>query len=143
VLENKEKTWYYTQKYLHVQAPTATMNKHRHSRCHYKWNSDSTPQVRTTPHTGGPTGQQNADRWLTAACSGSSDNDLRSGRPNSSSDDLRVDAAATRPLPTTPLEGQGQATKAVESEVVGVLGPTAHLGLPLKVFLGVGRCQRL
>jgi DMSO reductase anchor subunit len=26
---------------------------------------------------------------------------------------------------------------------VGVLGPTAHLGLPLKVFLGVGRCQRL
>jgi hypothetical protein len=26
---------------------------------------------------------------------------------------------------------------------VGVLGLTAHLGLPLKVFLGVGRCQRL
>jgi hypothetical protein len=26
---------------------------------------------------------------------------------------------------------------------VGVLGPTAHLGLPLRVFLGVGRCQRL
>jgi hypothetical protein len=26
---------------------------------------------------------------------------------------------------------------------VGVLGPTAHLGLPLKVFLGVGRCRRL
>jgi hypothetical protein len=23
---------------------------------------------------------------------------------------------------------------------VGVLGPTAHPGLPLKVFLGVGRC---
>jgi hypothetical protein len=27
--------------------------------------------------------------------------------------------------------------------LVGVLGPTAHLGLPLEVFLGVGRCQRL
>jgi hypothetical protein len=27
--------------------------------------------------------------------------------------------------------------------LVGVLGPTAHPGLPLKVFLGVGRCQRL
>jgi hypothetical protein len=27
--------------------------------------------------------------------------------------------------------------------IVGVLGPTAHPGLPLKVFLGVGRCQRL
>jgi hypothetical protein len=26
---------------------------------------------------------------------------------------------------------------------VGVSGPTAHPGLPLKVFLGVGRCQRL
>jgi hypothetical protein len=26
---------------------------------------------------------------------------------------------------------------------VGVLGPIAHLGLPLKVFLGVGRCRRL
>jgi hypothetical protein len=27
--------------------------------------------------------------------------------------------------------------------VVGVLGPTAHPGLPLKVFLGVGRCRQL
>jgi hypothetical protein len=26
---------------------------------------------------------------------------------------------------------------------VSVLGPTAHLGLPLKVFLGVGWCRRL
>jgi hypothetical protein len=29
------------------------------------------------------------------------------------------------------------------STPVGVLGPTAHPGLPLKVFLGVGRCRRL
>jgi hypothetical protein len=28
-------------------------------------------------------------------------------------------------------------------QAVGVLGPTAHPGLPLKVFLGVGRCRRL
>jgi hypothetical protein len=48
-------------------------------------------------------------RWLTATHSGSSDNDLRSGRPNSSSDDLRADAAATRPSPTSPLEGRGHA----------------------------------
>jgi hypothetical protein len=27
--------------------------------------------------------------------------------------------------------------------IVSVLGPTAHPGLPLKVFLGVGRCCRL
>jgi hypothetical protein len=29
------------------------------------------------------------------------------------------------------------------SRAVDVLGPTAHPGLPLKVFLGVGRCRRL
>ena len=46
----------------------------------------------------------------------SSDNDLRSGRPNSSSDDLRADAAAIRPSPTSPLEGRGQAIKAKEPE---------------------------
>jgi hypothetical protein len=67
------------------------------------------PQVRTTPHIGGPAGQQNADRWLTAARSGSSDDDLRSERPNSSSDDLRADAAAIRPSSMSPLEGRGQA----------------------------------
>jgi hypothetical protein len=27
--------------------------------------------------------------------------------------------------------------------IVGVLGPTAHPGLPLEVFLEVGRCRRL
>jgi hypothetical protein len=56
-------------------------------------------------------------RWLAAAHSCSSDNDLRSGRPNISSDDLRTDAATTRPSPTSPLEGQGQAIKAKEPEV--------------------------
>src|SRR5688572_9951332 len=34
----------------------------------------------------------------------------------------------------TPLPG---------APAVGVSGPTAHPGLPLKVFLGVGRCRRL
>ena len=55
--------------------------------------------------------------WLAATRSVSSDNDLRSGRLNSSSDDLRADAAATRPSPASPLEGQGQAIKAKEPEV--------------------------
>jgi hypothetical protein len=45
----KEKTLYYTQKYLDVQAPTTTMNKHRHSRCHYKQNSGSTPVGTNNP----------------------------------------------------------------------------------------------
>jgi hypothetical protein len=53
---------------------------------------------------------------LTGNHSCSSDNDLRSGRPNSSSDDLRADAAATRPSPTSPLERRGQAIKAKEPE---------------------------
>jgi hypothetical protein len=54
---------------------------------------------------GGPA----ADGWLTAARSGSDDDDFCSERPNSSSDDLRADAAAIRPSPTSPLEGQGRA----------------------------------
>jgi hypothetical protein len=54
--------------------------------------------------------------WLTVAHSCSSNNDLRSGRPNSSSDDLRADATATRPSPTSPLEGRGQAIKGKEPE---------------------------
>jgi hypothetical protein len=92
------------------------MNRCRHSKCHYKWNSSSTPEGTNNPHIGGPAGRQNS-RWLAAAHSGSSDNDLRSGRPNSSSDNLRVDAAATRPSPASPLEGRGQAIKAKEAEV--------------------------
>jgi hypothetical protein len=53
---------------------------------------------------------------LTAAYFNSSDNDPRSGRPNSSSDDLRADAAVTRSSPTSPLEGRGQAIKATKLE---------------------------
>jgi hypothetical protein len=102
----------FTPKYIHVQAPTATMNRQRHSRCHYKRNSGS---VRTTPHIGGPAGRRNL-RWLADTRSGSSDNDLRSGWQNSSSDGLRADTAATSPSPTSPLEGQGQAIKAKEPE---------------------------
>jgi hypothetical protein len=98
----------FTRKYIHVQAPTATMNKHRHSRCHYRRNSGSAPAGMNNLHIGEPAGRQNP-RWLAAAHSGSSDNDLRSGWPNSSSDDLRADAAAIRPSPTSPLEGRGQA----------------------------------
>jgi hypothetical protein len=91
------------------------MNKRRHSRCHYKRNSGSTPAGTNNPPHRGAYGTTTS-RWLAAAHSCSSDNDLRSGRPNSSSDDLRADAAATRPSPTSPLEGRGQAIKAKEPE---------------------------
>jgi hypothetical protein len=66
-------------------------------------------------------------RWLADARSGSSDNDLRSKRPNNSSDDLRADAAAIRPSPTSPLEGRGQASKVVELEVSPQVAPTISL----------------
>ena len=62
--------------------------------------------------------------WLAADHCSSSDNDLRSGQLNSSSDNLRADAAATRPLPTSPLEGRGQAIKAKEPEVSPRVAPT-------------------
>jgi hypothetical protein len=80
--------------------------------------------------------------WL-AADHCSSDNDLRSGRPNSSSDDLRADAAVTRPSPASPLEGRGQAIKAKEPEVgprvaltvssAGKLSPAATTSAPTTV----------
>jgi hypothetical protein len=47
-----------TLKYLDVQAPTATMNRHRHSRCHCKRNSGSTPAGINNLHIGGPAGRQ-------------------------------------------------------------------------------------
>jgi hypothetical protein len=45
-------------KYLDVQAPTAKMNRHRHSRCHYKRNSGSTPAGMNNLHIGEPAGRQ-------------------------------------------------------------------------------------
>jgi hypothetical protein len=85
------------------------------------------PQVRTTPHDwGGPAEQQKADGWLAVArsCSGD-DDDFYSGGPNSSSDDLRADAAAMRPSPMLSLERQGRA----EGRKVGgqPMGGTGYL----------------
>jgi hypothetical protein len=56
-------------------------------------------------------------RWLAGDRSTGSDNDLRLGRLNSSSDDLRANTAVKRPSPTSPHEGRGQAIKAKEPEV--------------------------
>jgi hypothetical protein len=47
-----------TLKYPDVQASTATMNKHRHSRCHYKRNTGSTPAGMNNLHIGGSVGRQ-------------------------------------------------------------------------------------
>jgi hypothetical protein len=66
-------------------------------------------QVRTTHTIGGPAEQQKDDGWLAAARSNSDDDDFCSEGPNSSSDDLRADAAAIRPSPSPSLERQGRA----------------------------------
>jgi hypothetical protein len=63
-------------------------------------------------------------RWLAGDRSTGSDNDLRLGRLNSSSDDLRAGAAVKRPLPMSPHEGRGQSIKAKEPEVRPQVAPT-------------------
>jgi hypothetical protein len=63
-------------------------------------------------------------RWLADDHCTSSDNDLRLGRLNSSSDDLRANAAVRRTSPTSPHEGRGQAIKARESGVRPQVAPT-------------------
>jgi hypothetical protein len=82
------------------------------------------PRVRTTPHDWGAAEQQKADGWLAVARSSSSDDDdFCFGGPNSSSDDLRADAAAIRPSPMPSLERQGRAEgRRVGGQSVGGTG---------------------
>jgi hypothetical protein len=63
-------------------------------------------------------------RWFAADLCTSSDNDLRSGRLNSSSDDLRADVVVKRLSPTSPYKGRGQAVKTEEPEVRPQVAPT-------------------
>jgi hypothetical protein len=96
------------RRYIHVQALTATMNKtpalkvplQTELRFHLRG-------YEQPPTIGGPAEQQKADGRLAAARFSNCDNDFCFERPNSSSDDLRADAAAIRPSPTSPLEGRG------------------------------------
>jgi hypothetical protein len=76
------------------------------------------------PHMiGGPAEQQKADGWLAAARSNNDDDDFCSEGPNSSSDDLRADAAAIGPSPTSSLERQGRAEgRRVGGQSVGGTG---------------------
>jgi hypothetical protein len=48
----------FTPKYTDVQAPTAAMNIHRHSRCHYRRDSGFVPTGTNNLHIGGPAGRQ-------------------------------------------------------------------------------------
>jgi hypothetical protein len=115
VLENEETTWYYTQKYTHVQAPTATMNRHRHSRCHYKQELRFCPRgYEQPPHR----------RACGATSSGQLASDLCSN-----SDGPRTDAAAGRLSFVSPLKGHEPDIKAKEPEVgprVALMGLSAE-----------------
>jgi hypothetical protein len=99
--------------------------KNRHSRCHYKRNFGSVSAVTNNPtRLGGPAEQQKTNERLAVARSSSGDDDdFCSGGPNSSSDDLRVDAAAIRPSPMPSLERQGRAKgRGVGGQPVGGTG---------------------
>jgi hypothetical protein len=111
VLENEEKTRLH---YIHVQAPTATMNKNTGTQGAITNGTPvPPPQVRTTPlDGGGPAEQQKTDGRLAAARSDGNNNDPRSGWPNCSGAGLRVGAAAILPSPTSALEGRGQVQRA-------------------------------
>jgi hypothetical protein len=91
------------------------MNKHRHSRCHYKRNSGSTSAGTNNPPRWRACGATERQRMARRRPNSSSDNDFRPGRPNNISDDLRADAAATRPSPASPPKGRGH----VEGRGVG------------------------
>jgi hypothetical protein len=98
------------RRYIHVQAPTATMNKTPALKVPLQTELRFHLRRYEQPHTiGGPAEQQKADGWLVAARSNNDDDDFCSEGPNSSSDDLRVDAAAIRPSPMSSLERQGRA----------------------------------
>jgi hypothetical protein len=84
------------------------------------------PRMYEQPHTiGGPAEQQKADGWLAAARSNNDEDDFCSEGPYSSRDDLRADAAAMGPSPTSSLERQGR----VEGRRVGgqSVGGTGYL----------------
>jgi hypothetical protein len=113
------------QKYIHVQAPTAAMNK----TSAFKVPLQTEPRFHLRryeqPHTiGGPAEQQKTDERLAVARSSSGDDDdFCSGGPNSSSDDLMADAAAMRPSPMPSLERQGRAEgRRVRGQSVGGTG---------------------
>jgi hypothetical protein len=79
------------------------MNRHRHSKCHYKRNSGSAPAGMNNLHIGEPAGATNSGRLTSDLCS--------------SSVGPRTDAAAGRLSFASPLKGREPDIKAKEPEV--------------------------
>jgi hypothetical protein len=99
------------KKYIHVQAPTATMNKRSALKVPLQTELRFHLRRYEQPHSiGGPAERQKTDERHAVARSSSGDDDnFCSGGLNSSSDDLRADAAARRPPPVPKLVRQGRA----------------------------------
>jgi hypothetical protein len=97
-------------KYLDVQAPTATMNRHRHSRCHYKRNSGSTLAGMNNLHIGGPAGRQTpGDSAATSAAAA-----MVPGRT------LPLEGSRSRPL----ADGENQILKPTSQRLGVQMAPT-------------------
>jgi hypothetical protein len=112
VLENEEKTWLRAEKYIHVQAPTTTMNKILAFKVPLQTELWFHLRRYEQPHSrgGGAAEQRKTDERRAVARSGSGDDDdFCSGGPNSGIDDLRADAAARRPPLVPKLVTQGRA----------------------------------
>jgi hypothetical protein len=119
---NEGETWYYTQiprcsglDSHNEQTPILRVPLQTGLRFHYR-GYEQPPLQRACGTTN--------SRWLADDHCTSSDNDLRLGRLNSSSDDLRANTAVRRPSPTSPHEGRGQAIKAREPRVRPQVAPT-------------------
>jgi hypothetical protein len=95
VLENEEKHGSVPKLHTCSGLDSHNEQKHWHSKCRYKRNSDS-----PSAGTNNPTLRGKADERRAVTCSSSSDDDnFCFGGPNSGNADLRVDAAARRPPP--------------------------------------------
>jgi hypothetical protein len=99
-------------KYLDVQAPTATMNRHRHSRCHYKRNSGSTPA-----------GTNNPPPWR--AC-GATKSQVHTSCNRRAGYYVRETAPPLAPVPRLLDCGTGAATRGDPAH--GPTMPTEHIG---------------
>jgi hypothetical protein len=134
------------QKYIHVQAPTAAMNRTPAFKMPLQTESRFHLRRYEQPHTtGGLAEQQKTDERLAVARSSSGDDDdFCSGGPNSSSDDLRADAAAMRPSPMPSLERQGRAEgRRVGGQSVGGTGYLVGRGTSSSCRGGRRRRERL
>jgi hypothetical protein len=89
-----------TLKYPDIQASIATMNKHRHSRCHYKRNSGFTPAGMNNLHIGGPAGRQTpgGSPPTTAAATTTSVSDSKTAAAMAPGRMLLLEGPRSRPL---------------------------------------------